>query len=73
MSVNFYQIQKIKKFAKEYDISIDETIKIFSLIAYERRTDAYIQNGDAEDEQAYIIKESLNNIADSIDKIDLTI
>jgi hypothetical protein len=62
-------VERIKEFAKENKISFAESLEFFKYIAYERRTNTMIENGDKEDENICGIGQALDRISNSLNSI----
>lgn len=69
-------LNNIKEFAKDEKISTEAAVKIFEMLAYERRTDIMIDNGDFTDENmcgiGTAIKElgeQIHDVADALEEI----
>lgn len=56
----------IKELAKKQNITYDQALKTYELMAYERRTDIMIDNGDFTDENMCGIGSAIKDISDQL-------
>lgn len=73
-----YFVKEIKAIAKNNDLTYEEALKTYEILAYERRTEIMIDDGDFTDENMCGIgkkigevAEALESVATSIEKIDV--
>ena len=64
-----YIIDSIKEIADNKKISLDQALKAYELIAYERRTNVMIDNGDFSDENMCGVGTAIKDVAEQLGDI----
>ncbi len=62
-------VATMRKFAKDVNISMEAAVKIFELMAYERRTNVMIDNGNFTDENMCGIGTAIKDIAENLHEV----